>query len=196
MMNRITEVVKNLLIINVVIYFAARYILEWNLAMYYPFSEAFEPYQVISHMFMHGSEMHLFFNMLMLYFLGPYVENRIGSKRFLILYFFSGLGAILMHFGVVYYEINFLHGVDHGVVGASGALYGVLVAFAYLFPDVKLMLLFPPIPIKAKIFVPLLIAFDLFSGISGGGNIAHFAHIGGAIFGFAIIYHWYKKRKR
>lgn len=192
MMNRISPVVKQLLIINVAVYVLAVYVMpqfEYMLALYYPGSENFMPFQFISSMFMHGSNMHIMFNMMSLFFLGPMVESQMGAKKFLFFYLICGLAANLAHVGMAYFGII----NPHPVVGASGAIMGVFVAFAYYFPNVKLMLLFPPIPVKAKYMIVGLMAFDLFSGVSGfNTGIAHFAHLGGAIMGIILLLYWRK----
>jgi membrane associated rhomboid family serine protease len=194
-MLRITEVVKNLIIINVIVYFAVRYLLpipgiERFFVLVTPGFQfldqgilyTFEPVQIITHMFMHGSEKHLLFNMLGLYFLGPWVESALGHKRFLILYLLCGFVASLFQLWLT---------PESAIVGASGAVYGVLAAFATMFPNAELMLLFPPIPIKAKYMALGLIAIGLFSGVTGAQEgIGHFAHVGGAIFGFFMIKYW------
>ena len=195
-MFRITDVVKNLLIINVIVFFAVRYLIpipgiERFFMLVYPGLEImdpssgymlkFEPVQVITHMFMHGDERHLIFNMLGLYFLGPMVESSLGAKRFLILYLTSGFVASIA-------QLLVTQGI---IVGASGAVFGVLAAFATMYPNMKLMLLFPPIPIKAKYMAMALIAIGLFSGVTGTQDgIGHFAHLGGALCGFLIIHFW------
>jgi len=183
----LTQVVKQLLIINVLVFFGARLLLPPDgalLAMAPLGSENFRPFQVISHMFMHGTITHLLFNMLMLFFLGPMVEQALGAKRFLILYLASGFGALLAHSAIF---------PNVGVWGASGAVYGVLVAFAVLFPNVQLMLLFPPIPIKAKWLALILIVVGLISGVGGyQSGIAHFAHLGGALTAFILMVIWKK----
>lgn len=256
-MNRITEVVKNLIILNVIIFLGVSITqgnTNVNVAQYFqlyaPFSDKFQPVQLITHMFMHGSISHLFFNMLALFFLGPYVEQKMGAQRFLIFYLLCGVGALLAHIGVHYFsyfevadliakltesqldqlmnvdrtrgqevllrELNevfssfqnqnvSISGAEVGeifytlndsynipVVGASGAIMGVTIAFALFFPNMKLMLLFPPIPIKAKYMAIIIIAIDLFSGVSRvSSGIAHFAHLGGALTGLILVYIWY-----
>ncbi|KXK40257.1 MAG: rhomboid family intramembrane serine protease [Saprospiraceae bacterium] len=193
-MLNITEVVKNIIIINVIVFFAVRYLIpipgiERFFVLVTPGEQfmdggilyKFEPVQIITHMFMHGNEMHLLFNMLGLYFLGPWVESALGAKRFLILYLLCGLFASLVQTFIT----------QGAIVGASGAVYGVLAAFATMFPNVKLMLLFPPIPIKAKYLAIGLIVLGLYNGVSGAqAGIGHFAHIGGAILGFIIVKYW------
>lgn len=200
-MGQITDVVKHLLLINVVA-FLATYTLMGDsrlmFAMYYPTSEYFKPFQIVTHMFMHANIGHLFFNMLTLFFLGPWVERRIGAQKFLITYFASGFGAAGLHLLVRYFMITKMgydSEINIPVLGASGAVYGVLAAFGTLFPNARLMLLFPPIPIKASYLAIGLIAIDLFTGVSGTRTgVAHFAHVGGAIAGFLIILYWMRTR--
>lgn len=187
-MNRITDVVKHLIVINVIIFLGVSFSPFSSIRQYfilYPIgSSMFKPVQLFTHMFMHGSTFHIMFNMLALYFIGPAVEMLLGAKKFLFFYLFCGVGAMLTHI---------LLGTNAPVVGASGAIYGVLAAFAYYFPNTQMMLIFPPIPIKAKYLVLILIGIDLFSGMSGANSgIAHFAHIGGAVFGILLILYWKK----
>jgi membrane associated rhomboid family serine protease len=211
-MFHITDVIKHLLIINLIMFFGSMLMQQTGfldpslLACYYPDSEFFRPYQVVTHMFMHGGGFHLFFNMFALVMLGPYVESFLGAKRFLIMYFISGFGALGIHMLVWYIQFmsvspqeyySLMHNEHLAVVGASGAVYGVLAAFALLFPNTKLMLLIPPIPVKAKYLVLGLVAFDLFSGFTGyQSGIAHFAHVGGALFGFLTLMFWRGKTRR
>lgn len=189
-MIRITEVVKHLLIINVIVFFGAQIFLgpqQTMLYLFYPGTEQFHPYQFISHMFMHGGIGHLMFNMLTLFFLGPMVEAGLGARRFLAFYLICGAGALGMH-------MFFMQPGD-AVVGASGAIYGVLIAFAAMYPNIRLMLLFPPIPVKAKYLALGLMAFDLVSGVSSmDTGVAHFAHLGGAITGIVLLLIWGKVR--
>ena len=206
MLPRLTGVVKNLIIINVIVYFGAivleqttgipreiLYMWPPNCQQAVPWGAPFQPFQIVTHMFMHGSLSHILFNMLSLYFLGPLVEYRIGAKKFLLIYLASGFGALALHFLLVYMPLG-MQGVP--VVGASGAVYGVLIAFAYLFPDMRLMLLFPPIPIKAKYLALGLIVFGLFAGTSGiQQGVAHWAHLGGALTAFIILVIWKKTGK-
>jgi len=191
MLQNITPVIKNLLIINVIIYFGAVSLSQMmpDLAMYFPLSQKFSPYQIVTHFFMHGSTQHLLYNMLGLFFLGPMVERALGSRDFLKLYIISALGALLAHIGVDYIQYLQTGAVSNiGVVGASGAIYGVVIAFATLFPNSKLMLLFPPIPMKAKFLALAYIGFDLYNGFMGTNTgTAHFAHLGGALTGFLMI---------
>jgi len=208
-MPRITDIVKHLIILNVLFYFGSRAIFGESgyiqLALYYPASEYFQPFQVVTHMFMHGDLNHLIFNMLSLFFIGPMVEQLWKNKKFLFYYLACGFGAMLFHMAEWYLQFSQMGGQEFSVwmqspgvcvLGASGAVYGVLTAFAYLYPDRKLMLLFPPIPIKAKYLVGGMIAIDMYLGLSGQRTgIAHFAHIGGAVTGFVIMYYWRQKGK-
>src|SRR6056300_210572 len=196
------------------------------LALHYYENEKFLISQFITHMFMHGSPSHILFNMFGLWMFGSPLEQMWGRQKFLFFYISCGLGAALLQMLVYYSQIQNLYQVielnnlslsdpqlilnymserDYSnaitafnsvMVGASGAIYGVLVAFAFSFPNSKLMLLFLPFPIKAKFFVPLLILIDLFFGISSFsvGPIAHFAHVGGAIIGLIMVLYWRKNQ--
>lgn len=238
-MRRIPETIKQLLIVNVLFFIGSQYLgpLSYDLlALHYPDNDNFFAWQLVSHMFMHGSIMHIAFNMLGLWMFGSPLEQMWGSKKFLFFYFSTGLGAaglqllmysitinsgstLLLDAGVAQqtidkilisgsYNTNILEYIEQDklyamyeafnatMVGASGALYGVLVAFAFLFPNAELMMIFLPIPIKAKYFVPLLIVGDLFFGFSSYsvGSIAHFAHVGGALTGFVMMWYWKKNQ--
>ncbi|MEO5905528.1 MAG: rhomboid family intramembrane serine protease, partial [Saprospiraceae bacterium] len=179
----ITPIVKHLLILNVVFFIATALLppeFHEMVACWPPGDPNFRPYQIITYMFAHADISHILFNMLSLFFLGPLVEMTLGPKRFLGLYFISGFTALVAHFAVWYF-LFLPSGVYMGpILGASGAVFGVTIAFATLFPDRQLMLLFPPIPIKAWLMAVILVAIGLYQGITGGGNIAHFAHLGGA----------------
>jgi membrane associated rhomboid family serine protease len=195
-MLRITDVVKNLIIINVIMYFGTLMLMGDSrilLAMFPPGTEYFNPYQIISHMFMHADLMHLFFNMFGLFMFGPPLESLWGTKKFLFFYLAAGFGALAIHLITGYLGIQEMGGP---VLGASGALYGVLVGYGMNFPNAKLALIFFPVPVAAKYFIPGLLVLDLLGGFTGfsifGQNIAHFAHVGGAIFGFLMIMYWRK----
>ncbi len=260
------DAVKNLLIINGLL-FLATYVLnarfgfslEEKLGLYYFESEKFRPYQFITHIFMHGSIEHIFSNMFSLWMFGVALENYWGTKRFLIFYFATGLGAALIHSIATGYDIytlrntveifnnsptleGFLHFTRENVpapyqgsffelanawesqpiatapyianakdlmnqllvlrmniptVGASGAVFGVLLAFGMLFPNTTLFLIFLPIPIKAKYFVFFYGLFELYSGFRNNpeDNVAHFAHLGGMLFGFILIKYWNRTSK-
>jgi len=206
MINRMTPVVKNLVIINALVFLAQSAMpgLEPLLMGHYPFGANFEPWQVITHMFMHGSLTHIFFNMFALVVFGSALERAWGSKRFLQYYMLCGIGAFFIYEATVGYEVFQLtesiiyDGLAGRVVGASGCVYGLLLGFGMLFPNTELILLFPPIPIKAKYFVIIygLIELSLAMSNSPGDNVAHVAHLGGMLFGFLLIKQWQKNRKK
>jgi membrane associated rhomboid family serine protease len=195
--------VKNIIIVNVLmllaIFINEEFMIE-QFALFYPASPFFKPYQFVTHMFMHGNFVHLFFNMWMFWILGAALENVWGGKKFLIYYLATGLGAAAFHTGVNWLESLSFSQMEYydllrtPTVGASGAVFGVLLAFGMLFPDHVMQLLFPPIAIKAKWLVVIYGALELVLGVSQpGSNIAHFAHVGGMIFGFILIKYWQRK---
>ncbi len=193
----ITPIVKHLLIINVILFLGIKLLppqIGEMMPFFSPATGRFQPFQIITYMFTHFDVGHIFFNMLSLYFLGPLVEMALGPKRFLGLYMISGLTGLAAHFLVWY--LPYLTGDTSmeplfSVLGASGAVFGVTIAFATLFPERELMLLFPPIPIKAWVMALILVGIGLYQGLTGtGGNIAHFAHLGGALAGFILARHW------
>jgi membrane associated rhomboid family serine protease len=208
-------VVRHLIIINALLFIGTYVILgqeHWDrrigdydilgrmqLAAFMPGSAHFQPFQIATHMFMHGDPMHLIFNMLSLYIFGPMVEMTWGHKRFLFYYLFCGVGAYIAHTGILWWELQ-QAGFDPSawngsMLGASGAVFGIYVAFAYLFPNQVISLLFPPISLKAKYFVPIMAGLALYLGVTGNSpGIAHFAHLGGAVFGFVLIMIWYRGR--
>ena len=269
----IPDVVKNLLIINGLFFLATFALkntvnLEGILGLHYFDSDKFHPYQLITHMFMHGGMMHIFSNMFSLWMFGSTIENFWGGKKFLIYYLITGFGAAVVHYVVVHFQIqptldlidqylanpnlgnldnlvgqhrfhinkysdldlqiafsNFQSTIGSlnafpnntialgdataflnqyrefylglpNIVGASGAVFGILLAFGMLFPNLELMFIFIPVPIKAKYLVLGYGAFELYRGIqnSMGDNIAHFAHLGGMLFGFILIKYWGKNR--
>lgn len=199
-MFRATDVVRHLLIINVLMYFGTRVLGENvvnTLAIYFPTSEHFQPYQIVTHMFMHGNLMHLFFNMFAVYMFGSPVEAFWGARRFLFFYLFSGFGALGLHLLVQYWEMQSgslpPQFVDVPMLGASGAVFGLLVAYGMLFPNSIIKMIFPPIAMKAKYFVILYAGLELFFGLQSlMPGVAHFAHLGGALFGFLLILYWRK----
>lgn len=237
------DVVKNLLILNLLMFVATMFAsspetdLRITLGLFYFDSPYFEPYQVITHMFMHGNLPHIFFNMFALWMFGSMLERAWGPKRFLIFYFVTGFGAMILHSGVHAFEVYQIFdtvaplkngilifedgalGFDPAIidpdsinagmrdtirgayvtptVGASGAIFGLLIGFAMMFPNMELMLIFLPIPIKAKYFVPFYMAVELYLGVQNFAwdNIAHFAHLGGALFGFLMIMYWRSQKR-
>lgn len=213
-MSNVPTAIRNIIIINVLIMIMTRLngnFMYEKFALFYPTSPFFHWWQPLTHMFMHGGFWHLFFNMYTLYIFGSVLERVWGTKKFLIFYFVTGLGAAAVHTGVEWLQMNhWMTQVAEGsvaaqaqihalkmtpTVGASGAIYGVLMGYAMLYPDSIMTLIFPPISMKAKWFVLIFAAIELFTGVSGmGGGIAHFAHLGGLIFGFLLIMYWKKKR--
>ncbi|GAO42047.1 rhomboid family intramembrane serine protease [Flavihumibacter petaseus] len=194
-MRPLTTIVKNLLIANVLVYLA-QYFFEMQgnpvLEMYgalFPVGYGFKPWQLITYMFMHGGFFHLLFNMFTLYMFGPMLEDVWGPKKFFNFYMICGIVAGLAHL---------VFGGLAPAVGASGAIMGVMAAFAYLFPNVSVMIMFIPIPVKVKYVIPALMAFDLFGAFnpSTGDNIAHWAHLGGALAGLLIVIIWNKTNRK
>lgn len=240
----ITPIVKQLLIINILFFVGTLVVGDpayQILAMFFPENQGFHFWQPLSHMFMHGNFMHIFFNMFALYSFGSTLEHFWGEKKFLFFYISCGLGAVVVQTGVSYYYFNdavnilesngfqrteilqllnqgkintqwqslltateyqnFISSFATTMVGASGAVYGLLIAFAFMFPNAELGIMFIPVPVKAKYFVPVyMLLFDGFFGIFGNSlmgidsGIAHFAHIGGAITGFLIMWYWKKNQ--
>ena len=205
-MDRFPPVVKNLIIINVLVWVAQLiYDKQWGLTMklgLWPIDTPyFEPYQIATHMFAHatydagGNVMffHILFNMFGLYMFGRILENVWGPKRFLLFYLACGVGAAAAHLAMQYIMGGFSF-----AVGASGAVMGVFVAFGYLFPNTQLMIIPIPVPIKAKWLVIVYILLDLFGGFGNvtGSSIAHFAHLGGALTGFLLVLFWNKTNRR
>ncbi len=247
-MMRMTDTVKQLLIINIIFFIGSNVIGDVAYQMfsgYYFENPHFRIWQPITHMFMHAQVygnsdssnlMHIVFNMFALVSFGSVLEQFWGSKRFIFFYISCGLGALLVHTGVSYYQYhhalelmneakvpqevitsilkegkynkslldivplstieNMYSAYNVPVVGASGAIYGLLIAFAFMFPNAELALMFIPIPIKAKYFVPIyMILYDGLFGIFGSSigvtsNVAHFAHVGGALTGFLMMWYW------
>lgn len=214
-------VVKNLLIVNG-LFFLAQMVLPHglgeamvtHLGLYYWGSEHFRLYQVVTHMFLHGSFTHLLFNMFALWMFGRTLEYDLGGKRFLTYYFVTGIGAAILQMCVSGIEIAHLRNAlgetamsFHGqallqahlngvTIGASGAVFGVLLSFGMMHPNTIIMLLFPPIPIKAKWFVILYGLLELYLGFSGNQpGVAHFAHVGGMLFGYLLLRYWKQSGK-
>lgn len=257
-------VIKNIIIINigvfVLTYFAQNFMYRY-FSLYSLKSPYFEPYQLITHMFMHGSIGHIFFNMFGVFMFGRILESVWGSKKMLIFYTVCGLGAAFTHLSVNYIQMsklialagqfeatpsyaifnqivdkfgiprvsyfdqmtNFMQqwfyqtddksfipqasmyvqrivstNLQVPTVGASGAVFGLLIAFAMMFPEVELIFIFLPVPIKAKYLVPIYAVVELVFGVSNfkWDNVAHFAHLGGALFGFLLVRYWKKNQFR
>ena len=214
-MRNIPTAVKNIIIINILVMVMMAlnetFMLE-KFALFYPTSPFFHWWQPLTHMFMHGGFWHLFFNMYTLFIFGSVLENVWGTKKFLIFYFVTGLGAALIHTGVEWIQMqSWMGAAAEGstsamtsihmlkmtpTVGASGAIYGLLMGYAMLYPDSIMTLIFPPVSLKAKWFVLIFAAIELLTGVTGtGGGIAHFAHLGGLIFGLILMLYWKKSGK-
>lgn len=214
-MGSMPPVVKNLLLINIAAYLitmlTGNFMYE-NFALFYFKSPFFKPFQLVTHMFMHGGFTHIFFNMYTLYIFGCVLERVWGSQKFLFYYFVTGIGAALLHLGVMYLQLKgYMAAYNAGdiyagaeiqallttpTVGASGAIYGLLLAYGMLFPNNVMQLIFPPVALKAKWFVLIFGALELILGLSGrGSGVAHFAHLGGMIFGYFLIIYWKKNNR-
>ncbi len=202
-------VVKQLLIANILIFILSQFVKEsyTYLAQYYIENPNFRFWQPITHMFMHSPNfMHILFNMIALVSFGNLLEHFWGAKKFLIFYLLCGIGASILHQSVDFVKFNYLSStlqspeIFFGIsVGASGAIYGLLVAYAFMFPNSELMLFFIPVPIKVKFLVPILVGLDLFSGITGQAifsppNTGFFAHVGGAVTGLILMLLWKNKK--
>ena len=202
----IPVVTRNLLYVNVIMFIATLInptFMQNTFAMAFPMATDFRWWQPITHMFMHDGFFHIFFNMYTLVMFGMVVERVLGTKRFIVFYFVTGLGAVLLHTGVDFIQLRELihaypqvHPIYNSVpriLGASGAVYGVLVAFAMIYPEARMTLIFPPVTLDAKWMVIIFVVIELFTGIAGTKlGIAHFAHLGGALFGWLLMLYWKK----
>jgi membrane associated rhomboid family serine protease len=240
--NNIPAVTKNILILNILFYFASMVFSNGEMDLFsilgahYINSPLFEPYQIVTHFFMHAPDFfHILFNMLMLVMFGSHLERIWGGKRFFIFYVASAIGAFALYNGIGVFQIielksqiqalgyditllndnilndaafqynlddkellvNYASKILTPMVGASGAIFGIMAAFAYLFPNTELMLLFPPIPIKAKFLIGGYFLLEVFLSFQSnvGDNIAHLAHVGGAIVGFILVFIWNRNKK-
>jgi len=240
-------VVKNILLLNVIMFIITTLGEMQGIPMTYILggyvfnSPYFEPYQMVTHFFMHGGFFHILFNMFALVIFGSALEQVWGPKRFFIFYMVTALGAFFLHQIVGYIEVkdiesqliaagydlydlqlkitelrsgsistfnifpntnglvqDYMAGISTPVVGASGAVYGVLVGFGYLFPNTRLMLLFPPIPIKAKFLVTIMVGIAVYNSFinNPGDNVAHLAHLGGALVGFIMVFIWQRDKRK
>ncbi len=249
MFNTIPPITRNIIIINIIVYVISNFLfpqLYNTLSAFYPFSPNFRSWQIITHMFMHAQIgdgigiMHILFNMFTLFSFGPILEQSLGEKRYLILYFISGLGAFFLFnlwnfieiqqivsglegLGLNASEIYAKSAIDYSgdlkisatsaegqalsqqlyvalrtpMLGASGAIFGVIAAFATLYPEAKIAIMFIPIPVKVKYVLPVVIIGSIYLGISGdGGGVAHLAHVGGAIAGFILAKIWERRLYR
>ena len=208
-LENIPDVTRNLLYVNVIMFVATLInpvFMKDTFAMAFPLAKDFRWWQPVTHIFMHDGFFHIFFNMYTLVMFGMVVERVLGTKKFIILYAITGLGAVALHTGVEFIQVQallkqypgtnpqYIYNSIPNVLGASGAVYGILVAFAMLYPEARMTLLFPPVTLDAKWMVIIFIAIELFTGISGTQiGIAHFAHLGGALFGWLTILYWKKQ---
>jgi membrane associated rhomboid family serine protease len=214
-------IVKNLIIINVLVWiaqiaFEKQFGLTERLMLYPIQHPQFHPYQIATHMFAHApfpALYHILFNMFGLWMFGRILENVWGPKRFLLFYLACGVGAAALHLGIQYFRweeaerlfdagrqaeaIKMVSSIGPAL-GASGAVMGIFAAFGYLFPNTELYIMFIPVPVKAKWAVIGLAAIDLFGGVANlsGDNIAHFAHLGGALTGFILVLIWNKTNRK
>ena len=209
-LSNVPKVTRNLILVNIVVFVAT--LLNENFmigafGLFYPSSAYFRWWQPVTHMFMHGGFWHIFFNMYTLFIFGSVLERIIGSKKFLLFYFICGLGAAGLQILTQYIEMQSFLNSDSAAavkgimalkstptVGASGAIYGVLIGYAMLFPDSRMTLLFPPVTLSAKWMVVIFAAIELFTGVVGWADgIAHFAHLGGMLIGWLMI-RWWRRR--
>ena len=189
---KIPPVVLNLIIINAIV-FIAQLVFDSSLGLtnilaLYPYNSGlFKPYQLVTHMFAHGGFLHILFNMYALWIFGSVLERMWGPKKFLIFYLVCGLAAGLTQMFFV---------TNAPAIGASGAIMGLLAAFAYTFPNTEFFIIPFPFPIKAKYMAAIFAAYDLFGGFAGGDNVAHFAHLGGLVMGLILVIIWNKTDKK
>ncbi len=220
----IPPVIKNLIIINVLVFIAQQTFgpnVEESITNLFALHDIqsvyFKPHQLVTYMFLHGGWDHIFFNMFALWMFGAILENYWGGKRFLTFYMVSGIGAAVLHLVVLYHEMapifetlrdlpsdlqqQYLYAPNFkgndATLGASGAIFGCLAAFGYLFPN-SLIYLYFFVPIKAKWFVLGYAAIELFSGVrsSAGDNVAHWAHLGGGLVGLLLVIYWNRNNRR
>ena len=221
-MNNIPTITRNLLLINIICFLVQQVlqlrgidVTEW-LGLHFALASQFNVLQLINYMFLHGSWTHLFFNMFSLWMFGRIIETSLGAKHYLIYYMVCGIGAGVCQelWQTADYLINSMYAYDMvnigggrlmpmseflnswTTIGASGACYGILLAFGALYPNERIMLLIPPIPMKAKYFVAGYAAIELFSAYTSNDNVAHFAHLGGMLFGWFLLRYWRKKAQR
>lgn len=223
MLKNIPPITRNLLFINVIIYMVqvvlkqriGHDIMVENFGLHFYLAEDFRIWQLVTYMFLHGSTTHVLFNMFSLWMFGRIIEENMTQKQFLLYYFVCGIGAGICQevwqtadyliSGMGQYDFVNLNGImtpmgDYlnlwTTIGASGACYGILLAFGMLFPNERIMLLFPPIPMKAKYFVIVFAVIELLSAFSSDSNIAHFAHLGGMLFGYLLLRQWMRNARR
>lgn len=220
-MRTIPPVTRYLLLANIIcfllqlVFERAGIDLVSRLGLHFILAGEFNPLQLITYMFLHGGFTHLFFNMFSLWMFGGIIERTLGTQRFLLYYFVCGIGAGLCQelFQTAQYYIDGMQAYEYvnagdtlipmstflnswTTIGASGACYGVLLAFGMLYPNERLMLLIPPIPMKAKYFVAGYAVIELISAYASNDNVAHFAHLGGMLFGWFLLRYWRRRPRR
>jgi membrane associated rhomboid family serine protease len=220
----IPPVIKNLIIINVIVFLLQKTMdrsgsnyMENFFALHDIRSDFFKPHQIITYMFLHGGFLHIFWNMLILRMFGSILENYWGPKRFLTFYIVCGIGAAVLHLIVLYHELTpywqelnqapihdqieyrsaFNAPINTATLGASGAIFGCMVAFGLLFPN-SLIYIYALIPVKAKWAVLAYVIYELFLGVqnNAGDNVAHWAHLGGGLVGLLLVFYWRKTDRR
>jgi len=217
-MRNIPTVTRYILIANVIIYFLAavleRYGIDINgiCGLHYVSAQSFHFWQPFTYMFLHANMSHIFFNMFAVWMFAPMIEQEWGARRFGLYYLVCGLGAALIqelvwmmmlsNMSTMYDPASLAQfSAMLNTIGASGAVFGILFAFGWLYPDVPMYILFIPIPIRARIFVIIYAVIELFAGIGNviglsASNVAHFAHLGGMLFGWLLILYWKKTNWR
>jgi membrane associated rhomboid family serine protease len=224
-LQRQSPIVFNLIIINILVFLAQKLITQFNVtewgALHYYKSTLFMPHQLITNMFLHSPEnfFHLVFNMFNLYVFGTILERSWGSKKFFLFYIICGLGASIMIELTIPFtasqaiksiaagevisaadiaSLTEMYKEQYSAIGASGAVMGLMAAYVYLFPNTELMVMFIPVPVKAKYVIPVFMLIDLFGGFYKfkNDNIGHFAHLGGALVGFLLVIYWNKTNKK
>ena len=217
-MRNLPTVTRYLLVANLMIYLLASVMERYGVylnnigGLHYCAAESFHWWQPVTYMFLHANFSHLFFNMFAVWMFAPMIENEWGERRFLIYYLVCGLGAALVQEGVWALMLGNMSG-SYGAaalsqyayflntIGASGAVFGILFAFGWLYPDVPMFILFIPVPIRARVFVIIYALVELFAGLGSvtgltADHVAHFAHLGGLLFGWLLILSWKKTNWR
>lgn len=217
-MRNLPTVTRYLLVANLMIYLLASVMERYGVylnnigGLHYCAAESFHWWQPVTYMFLHANFSHLFFNMFAVWMFAPMIENEWGERRFLIYYLVCGLGAALVQEGVWALMLGNMSGsydsatLSHyayflNTIGASGAVFGILFAFGWLYPDVPMFILFIPVPIRARVFVIIYALVELFAGLGSvtgltADHVAHFAHLGGLLFGWLLILYWKKTNWR
>ncbi|MBQ9185071.1 MAG: rhomboid family intramembrane serine protease [Bacteroidales bacterium] len=197
--NLVPKVTGHLILINIILFIATlinEHFMIGTFSLFYPASPFFRPWQLITHMFMHGGFFHIFFNMYSLFLFGTVLERTIGSKKFVVFYFLCGIGAMLLHLLTVHLTGSIADKTIVPMLGASGAIYGLFIGYGMMFPDNILTLVFPPISLKAKWMMLIFVVIELAIGIyDTSDGVAHFAHLGGALIGFLLMFYWKKTGK-